>query len=239
MSSSKSSSRSAVVDVAYHAMEEVNEVARATGWQGNYRQLGKGPVTSHWRSLHLGRASLISHRVDNRIHVRIAPPQGCVALAIAPRSSTMLVEGAEFGTDQALVMDADIDFVTPGETDSLTLVFPRPVLEASGRALFPRMSTKGELTRVMKIPSSGWSALQGDFENLLGNDSISPEELSVILSRFLDLTAGDADERPREACLGNRSTGWVARRARDYIEDHYGDTIRMEDLCRFAGVCPA
>jgi hypothetical protein len=47
-----------LVDASFHAMEEVNEVARSTGWQGDYRQLGKGPVTSHWRSLHLGQSSV-------------------------------------------------------------------------------------------------------------------------------------------------------------------------------------
>ena len=70
----------------------------------------------------------------------------------------------------------------------------------------------------------------------MGNDSISPEELSVILSRFLDLMSGETDDRPREACHGNRSTGRVARRARDYVEDHFREAIRLEDLCRHTGV---
>ena len=227
---------STLVDVRYHSMDEVNQVARATGWQGDYRQLSKGPVTSRWRSLHLGQASVVSHRVDARVYARVAPPQGTVAMAMASQPSAMLIEGAAFGKNQTLVTDAEMDYVTADEIHALTLVVPRLVLEASGRTLFPRMSMNGELAREMKVPPSGWLALQGDFESLLRIGSISSEELSVLLSRFLDMMAGETDSAPREASLGNRSTGRVARRARDYIEDHYGDTIRMEDLCRFAGV---
>ncbi len=98
------------------------------------------------------------------------------------------------------------------------------------------MPTNGELTGVSPCSPAGWSALHGEVTELLRNGSVSPEDFSHLLSRFLDLMAGEPEKRQREVSLGNRSTGRVARRAQEYIEDHYPHTIRMEDLCRCIGV---
>jgi AraC-like DNA-binding protein len=217
-------------------MEEVDEVARATGWRGEYRQLGKGPVTSRWRSLHLGEASLVSHRLDNRVHARIAPPEGCVALAIMSPPYRMLVEGTEFGDKQVLMANGEVEFVVPGEARCDTLVLPKPVFEASGQALFPQVPMVGRAACLIEGSSSRWSALQRNFENLLRAGSIGSEDLSHLLCRSFYLMAGETGERSRDVCLGNRSTSRVARLAQEYIEDHYSNSIRMEYLCRSTGV---
>ena len=236
MSGTRSSPRSNLVDAAFNSMEEVNEISRVTGWQGQYRQLGKGPVTSRWRSLHLGQSSLISHRLDNRVHARITPPSGCVALAIMPSPYHLLVEGAVFGNNLVLVADAETNLVVPGEARCDTLVLPKLLFEASSRALFPRLSTKGEQTRLMPCPHSGWSVLQVEIRNLLLDASVTSEDISRLLCRFLDVMAGESGKPVGERCFGNRSTGRIARLAQEYIEDHYRDTIRGEDLCRYTGV---
>jgi AraC-like DNA-binding protein len=49
------------------------------------------------------------------------------------------------------------------------------------------------------------------------------------------MMAEGPEKRHLEACLGDRSTGRVARCGQEYIEDHYHGTIRMEDLCRCTG----
>ena len=231
---------STLVDASFHSMEEVTELTDSMGWPGEFHQLSKGRVTSRWRSLTLGGFSVISHRMDKRIHARLTAPRGCVALAITPPPDIMLVDGLELGNDKALVMDAnsEVDFVSPGKTACNTLVLPECDFKASGQALFPRfrMRTSGGLTRILQCPSSGWSVLHGEMRDLLRNGSVSPEVLSHLVSRFFDLMAGEPEKRQRKVCLGNRSTGSVARRAQEYIEDHYSHTIRMEDLCRCTGV---
>jgi AraC-like DNA-binding protein len=227
---------STLVDATFHSMEEVNELTRAIGREGEFHQLSRGLVTSRWRSLHVGPFSLTSHRLDKRIQARLTPPKECVSLAIMPPPYFMLVDGVEFGNDKTLVtgVNSEVDLVTPDEVACKTLVIPECVFEASAQALFPRfgMRTSGGLTRILQCPSSGWSALHSEVSNLLRNDSVSPEDFSHLLSRFLGLMAGEPEKRQREVCLGNRSTGRVARRAQEYIEDHYPHTIRMEDLCR-------
>ena len=231
---------STLVDASFHSMEEVTELTDSMGWPGEFHQLNTGPVTSRWRSLSLGGFSLISHRMDKRIHARLPAPRGCVALAITPPPDYMLVDGLELGNDMALVMDAnsEVDFVSPGKTACTTLVLPESDFKASGQTLFPRsrMRTSGGLPRILQCPSSGWSALQGEMTNLLRNGSVSLEDLSHLLCRFFDLMAEEPEKRRRDADLGSRSTGSVARRAQEYIEDHYHRTIRMEDLCRYSGV---
>ena len=65
---------------------------------------------------------------------------------------------------------------------------------------------------------------------------MSPEDLSNLLTLYLGLMARERGNRLEEKSLGNRSTRRVARRAQEYIEEHYRGTIRMEDLCRYTSV---
>ncbi len=232
---------STLVDASFHSLEEINELNRAIGREGELRQLGKGRITSHWRSLHVGRTALTSHHLDQRLHARLAPPRGCVSLAIMPAPYFMLVEGVKFGQDQLLVTNENSEFnlvTTEDEGSWKTLVLPECDFEASARALFPRftMLTSAGLTGILQCPSSGWSALHGKVSDLLRDGSMSPENVAYLLSQFLDLMAAEPEKHQREAGLGNRSTGSVARRAQEYIEDHYHRTIRMEDICRYTGV---
>jgi AraC-like DNA-binding protein len=238
VSGSDSSPESSVVDAAYHSIEEVNEVLHTAGWDGEFRQLAKGRVTSRWQSRHLGPSSLSFHRLDKHIHVRQAPPSGCVALAIVPQPHFLLVDGAQAGGHDAILMHADsgADFVVPNRSECLTLAVPRSDFEASARALFPRMHLNGRPVRVLECAPSRWSALQREMTRLLRDGRMSAEDVSNLLARFLDLMTGEPENRVAEKSLGNGSTRRVARRAQEYIEEHYPGTIRMEDVCGYTGV---
>ena len=227
------------MDATIHSIEELNDLARVNGREGSYRQLGKGGVTSRWRRLCLGDFMLTSHRLDNRIHGHLSPSRGCVAMAIMPQPYFMLVDGQEFGGSQLLVIDAGSkhDFVTPGDAVTYTLIVPESAIVASGQALFPRMHMNTGMPGILQCPSSGWSTLHGEMTGLLRDGRVSPEDLSHLLSRFLALMAGESERRhEKKICLGNDSTAQVARRAQEYIEDHYPHTLQLEDLCRHTGV---
>ena len=234
----RASPTSALVDAAFHAIEEVNEITSAAGWDGEFRQLSKGRVTSMWRSLHLGSCSLTSHSLDKRIHVRQVPPRGCMALGIPRPPHFLQVDGAEVRNNEVVLMhvDSQTEFVTPNEAACETLTVPRSVFEASKRALFPRMRINGGATSVFQCATSGWSALQRESTRLLRDGRMSPEDVSNLLCRFLELMAGEPKELLGGAILGNMSIRRVARRAQEYIEEHYAGTIRLEDLCRCTGV---
>ena len=239
MSESSFSLRSTVVDTTFHSMEEVNELSRASGREGEYRQLSKGRITDRWRRLSLGEFILSSHSMDKRIHGHLSPCRGYVAMAVMPPPHSMLVNGREFGSGQVLVLDANSqrDFVSPEEgTACYTLIVPESVMVASRQALFPRMRMNRGMTDILQCPSSGWSTLHGEVAGLLRNGRVSQEDFSHLLSRFLGLMAGEPERRQEEVSIGNRSTAHVARRAQEYIEDHYPQTMRLEDLCRYTGV---
>jgi len=238
MPGNDSSLKSTLVHATYHSIEEVNDITRSSGWDGEFRQLSKGPVTSRWQALHLGPSSLISHRLDQRIHVRQLSPAGCMALLIPPSPYSLLVNGTEVGNNEVVLVrsDSEVEFVTPDEAECETLTVSRSVFEASARALFPRTHMDAEPTRVFQCDPSGWSALQREITFLLRDGGISPEDVSHLLCRFFDLMAGEPKNRLGKKSLGNGSTHCVARRAQEYIEDHYRDTTRMEDICRYTGV---
>ncbi len=219
-------------------MEEVNELSRASGREGEYHQLSKGRITDRWRRLSLGEFMLSSHSMDKRIHGHLSPSRGYVAMAVMPPPYYMLVDGRMFGSGQVLVLDANSqrDFVNLGKTACYTLIVPESVIVASGQALFPRMRMNAGLASILAVPSSGWSRLHGEATGLLRNGHVSHEDLSHLLSRFLCLMAGEPERHHEKESLCNRSTAHVARCAQEYIEDHYSHTIRLEDLCRYTGV---
>ena len=126
--------------------------------------------------------------------------------------------------------------MVPGEAHCDTLVLPKRLFEESSRTLFPGLSTNGDQARLMPFPHSGWSTLQAEIRNLLRDGSVTAEDISHLLCRFFDLMAGESGKTVGDACFGNRSTSRIAWLAQEYIEDHYRDTIRMEDLCRYTGV---
>ncbi len=234
-----SSPKSSLLNATFRSIEEVNEVTHASGWDGEFRQLAKGRVTSRWHSLHLGPSVLSCHRLNKRIHVCQTPPGGCVALAIVPPPYFLLVDGAEVGNHQAILMHADseVDFVVPNESACETLAIPQAVFEASSRALFPRMhDVNGRPVRVFQCVPSRWSALRREMTRLLRDGQMSPEDFSHLLTGYLDLMAGESENGSTEKRLGNVSVHRIARRAQEYIEAHYPGTIRMEDLCRYTGV---
>ena len=233
-----SNPKSGLARSTYHSIEEVNEVVQTAGWAGEFRQLGRGRVTSRWRSQHLGRSTLTSHHINNRIHVCQTPPRGCVALGIVLPPYSLLVDGVEVGNHEAFLLHADsrADIVVPGESACETLAVPQSVFESSARALFPRMQMNGPPVRVFQCAPSGWSALRRNRSGLLRDGQMSLEDVSNLLTRFLELMAGDPENSPREQALGKGSARRVARRAQEYIEEHYRDTILMEDICRYTGV---
>ena len=238
MSVENSSKPSVFLNTSFHSMEEVTEVTSATGFGGDFRQLSRGRVTSRWRSLHLGRWGLTSHRLDKRIHVRMTPPKGCVVMGIIPPPHCLFVNGAEVGINDVFLMSADseTEFVTLDDAACGSLILPESDFEACARALFPRTHTNGGPTRLFRCAPSGWTALCDEWMGTLRNGSLSPEDFSHLLSRLLNLMAGESEKRQGETCLDNGTNRRIATRAQEYIEEHYPDVIRMEDLCRCAGV---
>lgn len=233
MMNSPSSPSSTIIDTTYHSIEEINEISRAIGREGEFRQLSKGIITSQWRWLRQGEFSLTSHRADKHIHGCLSPPKGCVAMAIMAAPCSILVDGRVFENDQVLVIDANSqsDFVSKRESTCYTLTLPESVFAASEQTLVPQMRANGGLAHIWQCPSAGWSALHAEVTALLRYGSISPQDLWHLLSRYVSLIPREPERRREKACLGNRSSSFVARRTREYIEDHYPNTIRMEDLC--------
>jgi len=238
MRSSAYSPGPSIVDATYHSMEEINEISRAIGREGEFRQMSKGLVTSQWRWLRLEEFSLTSHRVDKRIHARMSPPKGCVAMAIMAAPCSILVDGREFGSNQVLVADGNSqsDFVSLGENTCYTFILPESVFTPCQQALVPGMSMSEVGTSIRQCSSSEWSVLHTEVASLLRNGNASPEDLSHLLGRFVSLIAREPEGRQEKAYLGNKSSYFVARRAQEYIEDHYSETIRIEDLCRCTGM---
>ncbi len=233
-----SSTPSTFVDVTSHSVEQVTEELRKKGWEGEYRQLSKGRVTSRFRSLSLGPCALSAHHLDQRLHVHRTSPNGCVSLLIMPPPNYVLVDGVEMGKDHVLVLDAgtEIDFVSPGDATAVAFTLPKSYFEATARVLFPRTAKNGGPIRIIPCPASGWAGLHREVSGLLRNGSMSPEDISLLLNRFLGLLAGEREEREKKVHLNNWAYIHVARRAQEFIDDNFRQPIRMEELCRYTGV---
>ena len=132
--------------------------------------------------------------------------------------------------------NSEAEFVTLDEAACGSVILPESEFEACVRALFPRTRTNGGPTRLVRCAPSGWSAVCDELMGTLRNGSLSTEEFSHLLSRLLNLMTGESEKHQGATCLDNGTNRRIAKRAQEYVEEHYPYAIRMEDLCRCAGV---
>ena len=86
------------------ALEELEEMSTAAGWEVEYRQLEPGMIRTSVTGAELGSASLIREFSNRRVEVNGAPPEEMVVV-LAPNGGTRLrVNGQMIRRDEVFVL---------------------------------------------------------------------------------------------------------------------------------------
>ena len=99
----------------FSAVEELDEVARALGWDIEYRQLGKGRFYAEFINLAIDGIQFASERFNNHLYIHCEPPAGFIGLFLPNIEAGHLEAYGHALTDGDLIAfpaSSEMDFVT-------------------------------------------------------------------------------------------------------------------------------
>jgi AraC-like DNA-binding protein len=228
--------------MTFSSAEENEEAMRRLGVPQQIRQLGKGTFRAGMAVESTEHAEFYSNRFSTAFTMALEPPAGCVGVAFLRGSrGPVLVCGEEVAGDKLVVVPpgSSVDVVGPDLTASEAFTVPGAQFE--------------HLTEVLcSSPRPAWphgvAVIPGDVK-----------KLHALRRGVLDLVVHPQGDPRRErpdslvaeviAWMGDFSREWrperpvvngarrrVAKRAQEFLEEHYWDSVHTEDLCRAAGV---
>ena len=220
----------------FSAVEELDEAARALGWNIEYRQMGRGafrPSGPRWSA-------------TESAWPRSEPTTGCTSRTSLRRGSwgsffcgrpggRAQVCGQALREEDLVVFPAgsEMEIVTRDEMRNETLFMPEAKFLVSARLLAPAVKMFAQRSAaICRCDPVRVAEIEVEIDTAQRRGVLDSESASKILLRTI-LQIADASGRSSAERLAN---GVVARRAQSYIEENLRYTIRMEDLCADCGV---
>ena len=223
--------------ISFSSPEENEEFMQLNGINQEVRQLGKGSFRADYAMLETDQAILAADRFSRACSSYLAPPRGTIALLFFRSAG-----GQFFASGTSVVNDKLV--VLP---DGYSIDLVSPELAGSEAVILPK-SRYAELMQVL-CPScmqpDGVAITKGDTRQLLGmRDTMTrimagagpgDEEIANLVAQLI-IWAGYSSgaDRPSIIC-SMQAKVHIAKQAQAYIEEHYHDNVRIEDLCRATG----
>ncbi len=119
---------------------------------------------------------------------------------------------------------------------SETVFLPEAVFQAAARSLVPSaVLVPSRSAALQHGDPQRFAALRHEIASLHQTGGLDAETASHLLARII-LWMADAGLSCRAEQLANGAATALARRAQTYIEEHFHDAIRLEELCAGVGV---
>ena len=223
----------------YSGVEELEEVARAFGWNIDYRQIRPGNFTAEFAHLERDGIYLASERFNTALHVQCEPPEGFFGVFLprldAGRSSTNR-QAVEDGDIVVFPSKSELEFVTRGEIQNETVFLQENEFKAAARALVPSQAlyTAGSAAIHHGDPRLLFS-IRRDIDFMHSGGDLDSEAASKLLASII-LWMDDASPTIGVENLANGARTAVAKRAQVFIEENFRRVIRMDELCTFCGI---
>ena len=223
----------------FTGVEQLESAAQSTGWDIEYRQLQKGAFHSWFSAYEAGGIQLALEGFDNRLQVCCVPPSGFFGIMFPyfkPGSASVLGQEVADGDVAIFPKGSELEILTCGAMENVTLFLSEDALQEAVRVLAPGKSLfSPRCASLERLAPWQGAQLQHLIRVALEAGAPDAETLSNLLASTI-LCLIDAGSSDDEQCLSLLRVCAVARRARDYIEAHYRDTIRMQDLCNYTGI---
>lgn len=226
----------------FTSAQEIEEHLRNNGVEQPTRQLGKGPFRACMAVRSTEQADLFVDRYSTAISLQLELPVGTVGL-LFPRSvnGQFLNCGEEVGNSALITFrcGSALDIVTSGLSGSEAICIP----EARFNEMAQILCSEPEAVRVEKM-----TVIRGDTAQLHAlrkailelvaypeSDPI-PEHLTNVLAATIAWMGDSFSQRRSEGTKVHEPRTGVAKKAQEYIEEHYRIAVSIEDLCRVTGV---
>ena len=225
----------------FASAEENTETMNRWGVNQEVRQLGAGKFRSDLAVRRIKDVELYTDRFNKAVSAYLEPPAGTVCF-LFPRSVSgrFLACGQNVG-NKKLIMVPDgsgVDLVAPDLAGSEAITIPTMRFIELTEVLTP-MFIRPEGLFLFEANLAQLYHLRQTLLYLVAHPEfeVNDEQLSGLLATTItlitDIPSKGAQLKDRPA-HGARVR--IAKLAQEYIEEHYRETVHMEDLCRAASV---
>jgi len=227
--------------ITFESAEENEEVMKRWGVKQEMRQLGTGSYRSDLAVLTTEEAELYVDRFSKAVSMDLEPPAGTVGI-LFPRSASgqFLACGQDVGNEKLIVTPdgSGVDIVIPDLAGSEAITLSKARFIELTEVLAPTYDRQQGLA-VIEGNMARMDALRQAVIRLVAQPELeaNAEQLSSLLAATVLFITDSPRQGARSETLhapGTRRR--VAKRAQAYIDGHYRQSVRMEDLCRETGV---
>lgn len=225
--------------ISFSSPEENEEIMRRYGINQQVRQLGKGGFRAECAMLETPHAILSADRFNQACSVYLEPPPGMVVFLMFRAAGRQLLASGEAVANDKLVLLPDgsgADIVSPELAGSDAVILPVSRYFELMEVLCPRCERpnalaviNGDTQQLQLIRDTLLKAMQGPFFD--ENNEKIPNMVARMISWIGQSYAG---LRP-EVINKKQSRIHIAKEVQAYIEEHYQENVRIEDLCRATG----
>ena len=229
--------------VRFHSAEETEEALNGLGFS-NYelRQLGRGSFRCDLTGILTSEGLALSQRFERRFYSPLHTPDGMVSLIAASTAGPDVIASGDAVSNGKLIVQTPetvVDVTAPDLAGCEAFCVPASRFYSLVDALCPEGRS---------IQPGDMLAVAGDAAHLYRLrrailDLVTHPELDPRHERQANLIAeiiawmGDSETRWRpQGYPVNGERRRIAIRARDYMEDHLDESLRMEGVCREIGV---
>ena len=227
--------------IKFASAEENTEMMKRWGVNQKLRQLGAGKFRSELAVRRIEDVELYADRFNKAVSACLAPPTGTVCFLFPRRvSGKFLACGQNVGNEMLIVIPdgSSVDLVTSDLAGSEAITVSNTRFRELSEALAPTFIRPDSLTVVGGNLSQLYQLRQTllylvNYPKLEVND----EPLSDLLAATIAwITDSPSQELRSEVVHVHTARARIAKLMQEYIEEHYRETIRMEDLCRETSV---
>ncbi|MGI9238312.1 MAG: helix-turn-helix transcriptional regulator [Woeseiaceae bacterium] len=221
----------------FDAIAALNAFYVKHGWDGRYRQIGKGRLHVALVSRVTERLAFGSESVNRRIWGQTRSADGVFSIMIAVTEANILVNGRELSRNRMIIAppNESMDMVLGRGAYPLTFLVPVDTFIEYCQTTDDDEAPAA--IRTLTVYSFGDDALDPIRQLILeaiGHapdpkvDALFEESLLIELARLINSDECQRVTRDPYLRLRKRDT---TRRAIEYIHDNITENIRMEDLC--------
>jgi AraC-like DNA-binding protein len=223
--------------ISLSCAEENEEVLGRLGVTQEERQIGPGQFHSDMAFASTDQVGLFSDRFATAVSLYCEPPEDSVGFLI-PRCAEghFLANGVGVNNDKLAFVPnrSGSDIVASGLFGSDSIVIPQTRFIEMADALCPTL-VPPTTTSVLEGNTTQLQTLRAALVELVNRARADPEQCANLVERTIAWMGESLNQRPPEV-LACRTRKHIAKEAQAFINAHFTEAIRIEDLCRVTGV---
>ena len=229
--------------VRFHSAEESEEVLRKLGVsEFELRQLGRGSFVSDLAANFTSEGLALSHRFERSFYSPLHTPDGMVSLIITSTAGGDLFASGNIVSNGKLIVqtpETEVDIIAPDLAASEAFGVPESRFYHLLDTICPGASSirPGQMVAVAG-DTLQLQRLRHAIIDLVTHPELDPrhERQANLIAETIAWMGDSATQWRPQGFPVNGSRMLIAKRAQAYMEDHFPDPIRLEDLCREIGV---